>query len=70
MRRHPIDPLSAALGILAVALGVLVACTELDELGSDSVAWIIAGVLLVGLGLVPWPRWRRKSTSGDRPAPM
>jgi hypothetical protein len=66
MRRHVFDPLSAALGILAVALGVFVASGEIDELGSDSGAWIIAGVLVVGLGLLPWSRWRsRNDTSGN-----
>jgi hypothetical protein len=69
MRRHVIDPLSAALGILAVALGILVASGELDELGSDTAAWIIAGALIVGLGLVPWSRWRaRHDTVSDHTA--
>ena len=71
MRRHVFDPLSAALGVLAVALGVLVASAQLDELGSDAGAWIIAGVLVVGLGLLPWSRWRARSDPADeQPAPM
>lgn len=71
MRRHSFDPLSAALGILAVAIGVLVAAAEIDGLGSDAGAWIAAGVLVVGLGLIPWS-WRRSTSEppDDEAAPM
>lgn len=70
MRRHPFDPLSAALGILAIALGVLVATAELDELGSDAGAWIAAGVLVAGLGMVPWSRRRTDRTTPEDPPPV
>jgi hypothetical protein len=71
MRRHVFDPLSAALGILAVALGVLVASAQLDELGADTGAWIIAGALLVGLAVFPWSRLRpRRDTANDETASM
>ncbi len=36
MRRHPLDPLSAALGILAVAVGLFVVTGETDSLGGDA----------------------------------
>jgi predicted MFS family arabinose efflux permease len=69
VRRHTFDPLSAALGILAVAIGVLVAAAEFDELGSDAGGWVIAGVLLVGLALVPWSRLRPRRAPDDGPTP-
>jgi MYXO-CTERM domain-containing protein len=69
VRRHPVDPLSAALGIIAVVLGVLVATDQLDELGSDTGAWITAAVLLVGLGLLPWSRRRNRGAPADDTAP-
>ena len=56
MRRHRFDPLSAALGVIAVALGLLVAAAEIDSLGADAGIWLAAGVLVVGLGLIPWTR--------------
>ena len=68
MRRHTFDPLSAALGILAIAVGVLVASAEFDEVGSDAAGWVIAGVLLVGLALVPWSRLRPRRAPDDEPA--
>lgn len=69
MRRHSFDPVSAALGILAVAIGILVASTGIDDLGDDTGAWIAAGVLVVGLALIPWSRWRpRRSGPPDEDA--
>ena len=68
MQRHRFDPLSAALGILAIAIGVLVATAQFDELGSDAGAWVVAGILLVGLGFVPWSRWRNRATPADEPS--
>jgi len=65
VRRHPLDPLSAALGVIAVVLGVLVATDQLDELGSDTGAWIAGAVMLVGLGLLPWSWRRNRSASAD-----
>lgn len=69
MRRHPVEPLSAALGIIAVVLGVLVATARLDELGYATGGWITAAVLLVGLGLLPWSRRRSRSASVDDTPP-
>jgi hypothetical protein len=71
MRRHTFDPLSAALGIIAVVLGVLVASGRLDELGSATGAWVTGGVLLAGLGVLPWSRRRDRrapTDGGDPPA--
>lgn len=61
MHRHPFDPLAAALGIVAIALGVLVATADIDDLGADAGIWLAIGVLVVGLGLIPWTRRHRPS---------
>jgi hypothetical protein len=70
MRRHPLDPLSPVLGILAIALGVLVATAEIDDVGSDAGAWIAAGVLVAGLGMIPWTRRRIDRATPEDPPPV
>ena len=54
MHRHRFDAFSAALGVIACALGVLVAAAEIDSLGTG--LWLALGVLIAGLGLIPWTR--------------
>ena len=56
MHRHTIDPLSAVLGLLAVAGGVIVAGGRADPLAGNAVWWIAIVALLLGVALVPWPR--------------
>ena len=65
MRPHPIDTVSAALGLIAVALGVLVALDRTDSIATGG--WLALGALVVGVGLVPWTRDRR--TPPDVPQP-
>jgi hypothetical protein len=65
MRPHPIDPVSAALGVIVAALGVLVALG-----GTDSIAtgwWVALGALVLGVGLVPWTR--NRTTQPDTAQP-
>ena len=56
MRSHPFDPVSAALGLVAGAIGALVALGGTDSI--DTGWWIALGALVLGLGLVPWTRGR------------
>jgi len=56
MPRHRFDAFSTALGVIAVALGVLVAAAEIDSLGTG--LWLALGVLVAGLALIPWTRQR------------
>jgi hypothetical protein len=58
MRRHSFDPMSAALGVLSGALGILVASAGLDSIGADAGVWVAVGVLILGAGLIPWTRYR------------
>ena len=62
MRSHPFDPVSAALGLVAGAIGALVALGGTDSI--DTGWWIALGALVLGLGLVPWTRGRDK-VDGD-----
>ncbi len=54
MNRHPLDVISAALGLLAVTAGVLVMAGAVDRLDTDPGWWLAAAALLAGLVLVPW----------------
>jgi len=68
MERHPPDPVSAALGVIAVVLGVLVAADAVD--GVDALgSWLAVGALVVGLAIIPWHRTTSapaaSSTTGD-----
>lgn len=62
MRSHPFDAVSGALGLIAVAIGALVAFNGIHSI--DTGWWIAVGALVLGLGLVPWT-WSRRSTSDD-----
>lgn len=66
MKRHSFDPLSAALGITAVAVGLLIALAEIDDLEADGGLWLAIGALILGLGLIPWVR-QRTSSEPDEP---
>jgi hypothetical protein len=58
MQRHPVDPVSAALGLLAVALGVLVVAGALDDVDTNGGWWLVIAAIVIGVALVPWT-WRR-----------
>jgi hypothetical protein len=62
MRSHPFDPVSAALGLVAGAIGALVALGGTDSI--DVGWWLALGALVLGLGLVPWTRGRQ-AVDGD-----
>ena len=54
MQRHPFDPVSAALGVLAVVLGLLVLTGELAAFDSDGGWWLAVAAVIVGLAIIPW----------------
>ena len=56
MRRHPIDPISCALGLIVTALGVLVAVGQVEPFEQATAWWIAVAATLVGLALIPWGR--------------
>jgi len=56
MQRHPFDPVAAALGILAIAAGLLVALGEAVDLQTDGRWWLAGAAVLVGLAIIPWRR--------------
>jgi hypothetical protein len=64
MQRHPFDPVSAALGVLAVALGILVLTGELGAFDTDGAWWLALAAVVVGLAIIPW---RRRTE--EQPAP-
>ena len=66
MRSHPFDPVSAALGLVAGAIGALVALGGTDSI--DTGWWLALGALVIGLGLVPWARERPASDGGAESA--
>ncbi len=64
MQRHPIDPVSAALGVLAVVVGLLVATRSLGGLDAGG-WWLAAAAAVVGVALLPWNA-RRGSAGGEQ----
>jgi hypothetical protein len=65
VQRHPIDPVSAALGVLAVALGVLVMARGLGDSDVSGGWWLAAAAIVVALAIVPWRGVR--SPAGPEP---
>jgi hypothetical protein len=63
MRSHPFDAVSAALGLIAAAIGALVAFGGTDSI--DTGWWLAVGALVLGVGIVPWTRSRRPAVDGD-----
>ena len=53
MNRHPFEPLSAALGIIAIAIGLAVMTGSIDDIASNGGAWLAVAALVLGLGLIP-----------------
>jgi K+ transporter len=66
MQRHPVDPVSAVLGLLAVALGVLVAAGALDD--THGGWWLVIAAVVIGVALLPWT-WRRQEAVEVAAAP-
>ena len=54
MDRHPFDPISAALGVVTIVVGVLVMTDAIDLVDGDGGWWFAVAALVVGLGLIPW----------------
>jgi hypothetical protein len=63
MRRHPLDPVSAALGILTVTAGLLVMLGESADIDTSGGWWIAVAAVLVGIAIIPW----RLRPSAPRP---
>lgn len=57
MHRHPFHPMSAALGLALVALGVVVVF-GLEQIGDDTIVWVAAAAALLGAAMIPWRRQR------------
>lgn len=65
MRRHPFDPLAAALGLAVIALAVAVSLFELDRL-EDNLLFVVAGAaVLLALFVIPWRRDPSATPSPD-----
>jgi hypothetical protein len=56
MQRHHFDPVSAALGVLVVALGVLVVTGELGAFDTDGGWWFALAAIVLGIAIIPWRR--------------
>jgi hypothetical protein len=67
MHRHPFDPVSAVLGILAVTFGLLVALDEFGDGGGNAGWWIAVAAVVVGVALLPWRRGRNPVDTIDTP---
>lgn len=55
MTRHRFDPLSAVLGLLAVAVGITAATNRIDRFDLSADGWLIA-LIPLALGLALFPR--------------
>jgi hypothetical protein len=58
MERHPLDPVSVAFGIVAVAAGFAVALGDAVDWDAGGSWWLAAVAALVGLAIIPWRRRR------------
>ena len=56
VQRHPFDPVSAALGVLAVLAGLLVALGDAADLDASGPWWLAAAAVVIGLAVIPWRR--------------
>lgn len=63
MDRHPFDPVSAVLGILAVLAGLLVVLGEAADVDTTGAWWLTGAAILVGVAIIPW-----RHRSGPVPA--
>lgn len=63
VQRHRFDPISGALGVIAVVLGALVVSGQLAGVGGESGWWIAVAAVIIGLAIIPW---RRRGEAPDR----
>jgi hypothetical protein len=63
--RHPIDPVSAALGIVTALLALAVTTSQLPDLVGGGPWWIAAAALALGVGLIPWSGISRRQPEGS-----
>jgi hypothetical protein len=68
VRRHRIDPLSAALGLTAAGAGLAVATGHADPLVGNAVWWVAIAAVLLGIAIVPWHRGERAADPDTGPA--
>lgn len=61
MQRHRFDPISSALGVIAVIAGLLVAFDAVEP--SNAGWWLTVAALVVGLTLIPWGRPRHDESA-------
>jgi hypothetical protein len=54
MKRHPIDTLSAAIGVVVIIVAIAVMLRSAGELVSGGPWWLALAALVLGLGLIPW----------------
>lgn len=66
MKRHPVDLLSAALGLLTTAIAVVVISGEANGLTDAGPGWFAVAALVLGLALIPWRR--AEPDDGDQPS--
>jgi hypothetical protein len=54
--RHRFDLIAAALGVIAVTIGLVVATGAVDSMDAGDGWWFAVGALVLGIALIPWSR--------------
>ena len=67
MTAHRFDLIAAALGVVAIAVGLLVATASIDNIDADAGWWFAVAALVLGIALVPWTR-RRPAAADEHDA--
>ena len=67
MEHHPVDPVSGALGVIVITMGVLVRTDAIGALDRNGGWWFALVALIVGVGLIPWNR-RDVPAAADEPS--
>ncbi|MDO9174570.1 MAG: hypothetical protein Q7V62_07165 [Actinomycetota bacterium] len=67
MFRHSIDPLSGALGLIAVGVGTVVAAGEADRIFDNPVWWAAVVALPLGIAMIPWNHFTRRTPASVEP---